>query len=163
MPSDTISGVLTVVLKLLICVRKLNQPGTHMFLTHRKTPWNRCNLSLRLRRARKVAGVADDAKLYGLRHGFGTRAVLNTLLSGSRVPRSSAGPRTVGSWTVSTTHGLRRPFSFWNSRSNRTSQVPCSRARTVRLWNDSVFSAWCRCATPRTSGRRRATAGGSSR
>ena len=26
---------------------------------------------------RKAAGISDDAKLYGLRHGFGTRAVLN--------------------------------------------------------------------------------------
>ena len=66
-----------VVLKLLIYLRRLGQPGDHVFLTHRKTPWNRSSLSLRVRRARKIAGVPDDAKLYGLRHGFGTRSILN--------------------------------------------------------------------------------------
>jgi site-specific recombinase XerD len=35
------------------------------------------NLSLRMQRARAKAGIPDDAKLYGLRHAFGTRAILN--------------------------------------------------------------------------------------
>jgi hypothetical protein len=30
-------------------------------------------------RAREIAGVSDDAKLYGTRHAFGTRAVLNNV------------------------------------------------------------------------------------
>jgi integrase len=68
-----------VVLKLLIYIRRLGQPGQRVFLTHRKTPWNRSNLSLRVRRTRKVAGIPDDAKLYGLRHAFGTRAIVNHL------------------------------------------------------------------------------------
>ncbi len=68
-----------IVLNLLIHIRKRNEPGTYVFLNHRKTPWNRSNLSLRVRRARAIAGIADDAKLYGLRHAFGTRAVLNRL------------------------------------------------------------------------------------
>jgi integrase len=66
-----------VVVKLLTFVRRLNQPGEFVFLTHRGTPWNRSNLSLRIRRAREAAGVSDDAKLYGLRHRFGTQAVVN--------------------------------------------------------------------------------------
>ena len=66
-----------VVLKLLIHIRRRQDPGDRVFLTHRKTPWNRSNLSLRIRRAREVAGIPEDAKLYGLRHGFGTRAVVN--------------------------------------------------------------------------------------
>jgi integrase len=66
-----------VVLKLLIFLRRLNQPGEHVFLTHRKTPWHRVSLAQRLRRVRAAAGVAEDAKLYGLRHRFGTTAILN--------------------------------------------------------------------------------------
>jgi integrase len=66
-----------VVLKLLIFLRRLNQPGEHVFLTHRKTPWNRITLGQRLRRSREAAGVPEDAKLYGLRHAFGTRSILN--------------------------------------------------------------------------------------
>jgi integrase len=65
------------VLKLLIVLRRLGQSGPRVFLTQRKTPWKRCNLAQRLQRAREAAGVPNDAKLYGLRHGFGTRAVLN--------------------------------------------------------------------------------------
>jgi len=61
----------------VLCLRRLKQLGERVFLTHCKTPWNRSNLSLRLRRARQAAGIPEDAKLYGLRHGFGTRAVLN--------------------------------------------------------------------------------------
>jgi site-specific recombinase XerD len=30
-----------------------------------------------MQRARKTAGIPDDAKLYGLRHAFGTRAIIN--------------------------------------------------------------------------------------
>jgi integrase len=66
-----------VVLKLLIFIRRLNQPGPHVFLTHRKTPWHRVSLAQRLRRSRRAAGVAEDATLYGLRHRFGTRAIVN--------------------------------------------------------------------------------------
>ncbi len=48
-----------------------------MFLTHRLTPWTKNTLAQRVKRARKLAGIPDDAKLYGVRHAFGTRAVLN--------------------------------------------------------------------------------------
>jgi len=68
-----------VVLKLLIHIRRRGEPGDRVFLNHRKTAWNRSNLSLRVRRARAIAGIADDAKLYGLRHAFGTRAIINRL------------------------------------------------------------------------------------
>jgi integrase len=66
-----------IVVKLLIHIRRRQDPGERVFLTHRRTPWNCSNLSLRIRRAREVAGIPEDAKLYGLRHGFGTRAVVN--------------------------------------------------------------------------------------
>jgi integrase len=65
-----------VVLKLLIFLKRLGQPGEHVFLTHRKTPWHRVSLAQRLRRVRQAAGIPDDAKLYGLRHRFGTTAIL---------------------------------------------------------------------------------------
>lgn len=65
-----------VVLKLLITIRKRNE-GERVFLTYRKTPWNKNSLGLRVRRAREKAEIADDAKLYGIRHQFGTRAILN--------------------------------------------------------------------------------------
>jgi integrase len=55
-----------VVLKLLIFLRGMDQPGEHVFLTHRWTPWNRSNLGLRMRRVREAAGLPIDAKLYGL-------------------------------------------------------------------------------------------------
>src|SRR5262249_56341788 len=54
-----------------------NGAGGFVFLTSRRTPWNRCNLSLRIRRARETAGIPAEAKLYGLRHAYGTRAIVN--------------------------------------------------------------------------------------
>ena len=65
-----------VAVNLLRYLKKQSQ-GDHVFVTHRGTPWNRFNLGLRLRRARTKAGVADDAKLYGVRHAFGTGAIVN--------------------------------------------------------------------------------------
>jgi integrase len=62
---------------LLIEIRKRNEPGEFVFYNHRGTTWNRSSLSLRMQRAREKAGIPDDAKLYGLRHAFGTRAIVN--------------------------------------------------------------------------------------
>jgi integrase len=66
-----------VVLKLLIHIRRQREFGEFVFLNHRKTSWNRRTLGTRVRRARNLAGIPDDAKLYGLRHRFGTRSILN--------------------------------------------------------------------------------------
>lgn len=66
-----------VVVKLLISIRKRNEPGDHVFLNHRKTPWNKSNLGLRMRWLRQITGISDDAKLYGTRHAFGIRSILN--------------------------------------------------------------------------------------
>lgn len=65
------------VVQLLTEIRRRNEPGEYVFRTHRGTCWNRSNLSLRVQRAREKAGIPPDAKLYGLRHAFGTRAVMN--------------------------------------------------------------------------------------
>jgi site-specific recombinase XerD len=64
------------VVKLLKSIKKRRE-GEHVFLTYRLTPWNRFSLGLRVRRAREKAGIPDDAKLYGVRHAFGTRGVVN--------------------------------------------------------------------------------------
>lgn len=65
------------IVELLISIRSRNEPGELVFYNHRGTPWNRSNLSLRIQRGRKKANIPADAKLYGLRHAFGTRAVVN--------------------------------------------------------------------------------------
>jgi integrase len=63
--------------QLLVAIRKRGEPGDHVFHNHRGTPWNRCSLSLRMQRAREKAGIPEEVKLYGLRHAFGTRAVVS--------------------------------------------------------------------------------------
>jgi integrase len=75
-PKPRIIPMHAAVVRLLHRIRKRNE-GDLVFLTHRKTPWNKDSLGLRIRRARKIANVPDDAKLYGLRHAFGTRAIVN--------------------------------------------------------------------------------------
>ncbi len=65
------------VVQLLVSIRRRKEPGSVVFLTHRLTPWNRSNLSLRMQRTRERAGLPVDVKLYGLRHSFGTRAIVN--------------------------------------------------------------------------------------
>jgi len=64
-----------VIMRLLRWLQQ-RQEGDHVFLTRRKTPWNKDTLAQRLRRAREVAGVPDEAKLYGTRHAFATRSIL---------------------------------------------------------------------------------------
>ena len=66
-----------VVVKLLRFIQRYDQPAHRVFLTYRLTPWDRYSLGHRIRRARKAAGLPDDAKLYGIRHAFGTRGVMN--------------------------------------------------------------------------------------
>jgi integrase len=60
---------------LLSAIRDRGDPGDHVFLTYRLTPWHRSTLSQRIVRARRKAKIPDDVKLYGLRHAFGTRAI----------------------------------------------------------------------------------------
>ncbi len=65
-----------VAVKLLAWIGRNQPEGKFIFLNCRGRPWNRSSLSLRLFRLRDRAGVPKDCKLYGLRHAFGTRAVL---------------------------------------------------------------------------------------
>jgi integrase len=65
------------VVRLLARVRRRGEGDEHVFLTHLKRPWARCSIAQRLKRLRSRAGVPDDVTLYGLRHEFGTQAILN--------------------------------------------------------------------------------------
>jgi integrase len=76
-PRPRVVPLIPTVIKLLVHIRKRQEPGERVFLTHRKTPWTRSSLALRIRRARLKVGLPVDAKLYGLRHSFGTRAIIN--------------------------------------------------------------------------------------
>jgi integrase len=76
-PKPRIIPLTQEVVELLTAIRQRQEPGPRVFSTQRGTAWNRCNLSLRMQRARAKAKIPDDAKLYGLRHAFGTRAIMN--------------------------------------------------------------------------------------
>ncbi|HEX3659383.1 MAG TPA: tyrosine-type recombinase/integrase [Pirellulales bacterium] len=75
-PKPRIITLPPVAVKLLHAIRK-HSDHEFVFANHRGNPWNRYSLGLRIRRARKTAGVSDDAKLYGMRHAFGTRGIVN--------------------------------------------------------------------------------------
>jgi site-specific recombinase XerD len=49
----------------------------HVFLNDRGNTWHRSALSLRLQRCRRRAGIPATTTLYGVRHKFGTDAILN--------------------------------------------------------------------------------------
>jgi integrase len=75
-PKPRIIPLTPVVVRLLRFIKRTNT-SEFVFLNHRGNRWNRYSLGLRLRRARVEAGVADDAKLYGVRHAFGTRGIVS--------------------------------------------------------------------------------------
>lgn len=58
--------------RLLTWIRK-RQEGEFVFLNSKGEPWTKNALNLRVRALRLKNGIAEDAKLYGLRHRFGTR------------------------------------------------------------------------------------------
>ena len=63
------------VVKLLIHLRKHSE-SEFVFVNERGNPWNRCSLSSRIQRCRQRERIPDDAKLYGVRHHFGTKAIV---------------------------------------------------------------------------------------
>ncbi len=65
------------VVELLKVIRLRQEPGERVFRSVRGKPWKRHNLTARIKRLRRLAGIPEDAKLYGLRHAFGTRAIVN--------------------------------------------------------------------------------------
>jgi integrase len=76
-PKPRVIPLVPELVELLVAIRKRGEPGDHVFHNHRGTPWNRCSPSLRMQRAREKAGIPEEVKLYGLRHAFGTRAVVS--------------------------------------------------------------------------------------
>jgi integrase len=64
-----------VVVKLLIH-RRRHSRGEFVFLNDRGNPWHRSALSLRIQRCRRRQGIPADATLYGVRHRFGTAAIV---------------------------------------------------------------------------------------
>lgn len=67
--------LVSVVVRLLIHRRRHNQ-SKFVFVNERGNPWNRCSMSLRIQRCRSRQGIPADAKLYGVRHQFGTTAIV---------------------------------------------------------------------------------------
>jgi integrase len=65
------------IVRLLEQVRRRYPSEAHVFLGERGNPWNRSSLSLRIQRCRERQGIPEDAKLYGVRHFFGTTAIVN--------------------------------------------------------------------------------------
>jgi integrase len=68
-----------VVVKLLHSIQGREEGGEYVFLNRRFNPWLKDTLCQRVHRARKLAGLPDDVKLYGVRHSFGTRGILNNV------------------------------------------------------------------------------------
>ena len=75
-PRPRIIPLHPVVVKLLLWIRR-RESNEFVFVNHRGKPWDRTTLSQRLQSAREAAGIPSDAKLYGLRHNFGTMAIVN--------------------------------------------------------------------------------------
>ena len=77
-PKPRIIQLVPQVVRLLIRIRSQQSTNAeHVFQTARRTPWNRSNLGLRIRRLREKAGLPSDLKLYGIRHHFGTQSIVN--------------------------------------------------------------------------------------
>jgi len=77
-PRPRVIQLVPLVVKLLHRVK--SQRGARadlVFVTSHGTAWNRVNLATRMKRLRKRAGLPDHVKLYGIRHQFGTKSILN--------------------------------------------------------------------------------------
>jgi integrase/recombinase XerD len=67
------------IVRLLRAIRERDGDIGYVFKTVHGRPWSRNAPSQKLSRLRERSGVADDAVLYGLRHRFGTLALLRGL------------------------------------------------------------------------------------
>lgn len=76
-PRPRVIQLVPPILKLLSLIRRRGEGDGHVFLTHLGTPWSRNGIQQKIKRLRAKAGLPDDAMLYGLRHHFGTQAILN--------------------------------------------------------------------------------------
>ncbi len=77
-PRPRIIQMVPEVAKLLTRIKRQETfQHANVFLSSQGKPWRRDMLGLRLRRFRDKAGVPKDATMYGIRHQFGTMAVVN--------------------------------------------------------------------------------------
>jgi integrase len=77
-PKPRVIVLVPAIVKLLEHIKSQQPAGeTRVFLNCKKKSWNKNSLTLMMRRCRTRSGIADDAKLYGIRHQFGTQAILN--------------------------------------------------------------------------------------
>ncbi len=77
-PRPRVIQLVPLVIKLLKRIHEQQPLATkNVFLTARKTPWDRWNLGHRMRKLRDTADLPNDVKMYGIRHAFGTKSVLN--------------------------------------------------------------------------------------
>jgi integrase len=63
--------------RLLIGIRQRQPATVYIFTSRLGRPYHRNSIQQNLRRLRRRVKLPEDVKLYGCRHGFGTRAVLN--------------------------------------------------------------------------------------
>ncbi|MDE2104501.1 MAG: tyrosine-type recombinase/integrase, partial [Patescibacteria group bacterium] len=63
--------------RLLMARRREGRIGTYVFLNSEGSQWKRQALAAWVARARREQGISKDAKIYGLRHRFGTMAIVN--------------------------------------------------------------------------------------
>jgi integrase len=68
----------SVMLKLLLWLKKRAWGSRYVFLNCHKRPWTNSALTKQIRQMRERAGMPDDVVLNGCRHMFGTQAVINT-------------------------------------------------------------------------------------
>ena len=66
-----------VVRMLAVLWRRHGGLSRHVFLNARGNPWKRYALACRIKRLRRRLRLPRDCKLYGLRHKYGTNAVVN--------------------------------------------------------------------------------------
>jgi len=76
-PTPRIIVLPPVLVRLLRWLRRRQPTAEYVLLHYRNGPWNRYSLSCRMKRLRRTCGLPAECKLYGLRHGFGTKAVIN--------------------------------------------------------------------------------------
>ena len=77
-PRPRIIQIVPEIVKLLKRIKRQETfEDPHVFLSSQGRPWRRDMLGLRLRRFREKVSVPHSATLYGIRHQFGTMAVVN--------------------------------------------------------------------------------------
>ncbi len=63
--------------QLLVQIKAREDHSQFVFVGKARRPWSRNGIQQNVRRLRKEFGLADDVVIYGIRHEFGTRGVLN--------------------------------------------------------------------------------------